>query len=68
MRQLTKANTGSGETMSAAIRDRITGKWLRKEVLPIYDAIVSGRSSAVPADEAWAMIAAHIDRAASKPR
>ena len=65
---MTKTKTALGETISVTTRDRVTEKWLRKEVIPIYDALAAGRSSPVPADEAWAMIAAHIDRSASKPR
>lgn len=65
---MTKTKTVSDETINVTTRDRVREKWLRKEVLPIYEAIISGRSSPVPADEAWGMIAAHIDRGASKAR
>jgi hypothetical protein len=70
---MVKAKTGSGEPMSrsegmrgdlqASAPDRIAERWLRKEVLPVYDSIVAGRSKAVPAKKAWALITAHMGRA-----
>ncbi|WP_186420787.1 hypothetical protein [Bosea sp. CS1GBMeth4] len=60
---MTKAKTDPGEAMRAAACDRIMEKRLRKKVLPICDAIASGQGNAVPADEAWAMIVAHMRRA-----
>ncbi|CAN7479311.1 type II toxin-antitoxin system ParD family antitoxin [Bosea sp. LjRoot237] len=65
-----KAKSVSGEPASeneviqngrrTAVRNGVIDRWMRKEVLPIYDAIAARRSNAVSANEAWARIAAHI--------
>lgn len=73
MAQMVKAKVASGEyaTESEVIRDGLRAlaardaaveKWLRDEVVPTYDAVMSDPGGALPASEAWARIAAHIGR------
>lgn len=71
MAQMVKSKVASGEYASEsevirdglrvlAARDQAVDNWLREEVLPIYDEIAADPGKAVPADEAWARIEAHI--------
>ncbi|RDJ22113.1 type II toxin-antitoxin system ParD family antitoxin [Bosea caraganae] len=73
MAQMVKAKVASGEyaTESEVIRDGLrvlaardaaVEKWLRDEVVPTYDAVMADPGSTLSASEAWAKIAAHIDR------
>lgn len=76
MAQMVKSKVASGEYASEsevirdglrilAARDQVVEKWLRDEVLPVYDAVTADPAQAVPADEAWAKVEAHIARSKS---
>ena len=71
MAQMVKSKVASGEYASEsevirdglrvlAARDQAVDNWLREEVLPVYDEIAADAGKAVPANEAWARIEAHI--------
>ena len=77
MAQMVKDKVASGEyaTESEVIRDGLrtlaardaaVEKWLIEEVVPTYDALKAGAKT-LSADEAWAEIAAHMNRAKQKP-
>lgn len=72
MAQMVKAKVSSGEyaTESEVIRDGLrtlaardaaVERWLREEVVPTYDAVLSDPGSTVEASEAWEMISRHMD-------
>jgi antitoxin ParD1/3/4 len=76
MAQMVKDKVASGEyaTESEVIRDGLrtlaardaaVEKWLIEEVVPTYDALKAGAKT-LSADEAWAEIAAHMNRAKQK--
>jgi len=60
--EMTNENEARRNGRPIGVRNQVVDRWLRREVLPIYDAIAAGRSNAVSANEAWARIAAHIGR------
>jgi putative addiction module CopG family antidote len=53
---------------SLAARDAAIEKWLVEEVVPTLDALEADPSRAIPADEAWQRIQAHMDARVSKKR
>ena len=53
---------------SLAARDAAIEKWLVEEVVPTLDALDADPSRAIPADEAWRRIHAHMDARVSKKR
>lgn len=72
MAQMVKAKVSSGEyaTESEVIRDGLrtlaardaaVERWLREEVVPTYDAVLSDPGSTVEASEAWEMISRRMD-------
>lgn len=72
MAQMVKAKVSSGEyaTESEVIRDGLrtlaardaaVERWLREEVIPTYDAVLSNPGSTIEASDAWAMISRHMD-------
>lgn len=72
MAQMVKAKVSSGEyaTESEVIRDGLrtlaardaaVERWLREEVVPTYDAVLSDPGSTLEASEAWEMISRHMD-------
>jgi antitoxin ParD1/3/4 len=72
MAQMVKAKVSSGEyaTESEVIRDGLrtlaardaaVERWLREEVVPTYDAVLSDPGSTIEASDAWAMISSHMD-------
>lgn len=48
-------------------RDQVVEKWLRKEVVAVYDALQTDPNRAIPADQVFATLRArHADRLRSK--
>jgi antitoxin ParD1/3/4 len=75
MAQMVKAKVSSGEyaTESEVIRDGLrtlaardaaVERWLREEVIPTYDAVLSDPGSTIKASDAWALISRHMDASA----
>lgn len=79
MAQMVKDKVASGEYASEsdvvrdglrtlADRDAAIEKWLVEEVVPALDALDADPSRAIPADEAWRRIEAHMNAQSSKKR
>jgi antitoxin ParD1/3/4 len=79
MAQMVKAKVQSGEyasesevirdgLRSMAARDAAIERWIREEVIPTMDALDADPSRAVPIEDAWRRIQAHMDlRSGKKP-
>jgi antitoxin ParD1/3/4 len=80
MAQMVKAKVASGEyaTESEVIRDglrilanrdAVVEKWLREEVVPTYDAVMTDGAKTTPADQVFADIRArHAERLAKSAK
>jgi putative addiction module CopG family antidote len=73
MAEMVKAKVRSGEYASESevirdglraltARDAAMDRWLREDVLPVYDEVAGNPDKAVTAGKAWETIAAHMSR------